>query len=53
VPGFLETPLDEREGYARYAEDLATLRSLRAATPAVAATAASAPPVTRRRSTVK
>jgi len=28
VPGFLETPLDER-GYARYAEDLATLRGLR------------------------
>jgi deoxyribonuclease-4 len=27
VPGFLETPLDDR-GYARYAEDLATLRSL-------------------------
>lgn len=29
VPGYLETPLDTR-GYARYAEDLATLRSLRA-----------------------
>ena len=28
VPGFLETPLDDR-GYARYAEDLATLRGLR------------------------
>jgi deoxyribonuclease-4 len=28
VPGYLETPLDER-GYARYAEDLATLRELR------------------------
>jgi deoxyribonuclease-4 len=27
VPGFLETPLDEN-GYDRYAEDLATLRSL-------------------------
>jgi deoxyribonuclease IV len=27
VPGFLETPLDEND-YARYAEDLATLRSL-------------------------
>jgi len=27
VPGYLETPLDDR-GYARYAEDLATLRSL-------------------------
>jgi len=28
VPGYLETPLDDH-GYARYAEDLATLRSLR------------------------
>jgi deoxyribonuclease-4 len=27
VPGYLETPLDDR-GYARYAEDIATLRSL-------------------------
>ncbi|MGP8077151.1 MAG: deoxyribonuclease IV [Thermoplasmata archaeon] len=27
VPGYLETPLDDR-GYARYAEDLVTLRSL-------------------------
>ncbi len=27
VPGFLETPLDAND-YARYAEDLATLRSL-------------------------
>ncbi len=27
VPGYLETPLDDRD-YARYAEDLATLRSL-------------------------
>ncbi len=27
VPGYLETPIDDR-GYARYAEDLATLRSL-------------------------
>ncbi len=34
VPGFLETPLDDRD-YARYAEDLATLRRLigRARTP--------------------
>jgi len=30
VPGFLETPLDERD-YERYAEDLATLRGLRSA----------------------
>jgi len=29
TPGYLETPLDDREHYARYAEDLATLRSLR------------------------
>ncbi len=28
VPGYLETPLDDR-GYARYAEDIATLRGLR------------------------
>jgi len=28
VPGYLETPLDPATGYARYAEDLATLRSL-------------------------
>jgi len=28
LPGYLETPIDDR-GYARYAEDLATLRSLR------------------------
>ena len=28
LPGYLETPLDDR-GYARYAEDLATLRGLR------------------------
>ena len=30
IPGYLETPLDDR-GYARYAEDLATLRGLRGA----------------------
>ncbi|MGA9839910.1 MAG: deoxyribonuclease IV [Thermoplasmata archaeon] len=28
TPGYLETPLDGNDGYARYAEDLATLRSL-------------------------
>jgi deoxyribonuclease IV len=28
VPGYLETPLDEATGYARYAEDLSTLRAL-------------------------
>jgi deoxyribonuclease IV len=31
VPGYLETPLDD-DGYARYAEDLATLRKLRSTT---------------------
>jgi len=51
VPGYLETPLDDR-GYARYAEDLVTLRSLEGA-------ASAAPPrkiarrTTRRASTVK
>jgi len=33
VPGYLETPLDDN-GYARYAEDLATLRGLLAASAA-------------------
>jgi deoxyribonuclease IV len=28
IPGFLETPLDVKTGYARYAADLVTLRSL-------------------------
>jgi deoxyribonuclease IV len=32
IPGYLETPLDDR-GYARYAEDLATLRASGPATP--------------------
>ena len=32
VPGYLETPLDDR-GYARYAEDLGTLRALAAGRP--------------------
>ena len=32
VPGYLETPIDDR-GYARYAEDLATLRGLLHASP--------------------
>ena len=32
VPGYLETPLDG-QGYARYAEDLATLRGLRPSRP--------------------
>ncbi len=28
VPGYLETPLDPKTGYSRYAEDLATLRAV-------------------------
>jgi len=36
TPGYLETPLDDH-GYARYAEDLATLRSLRTTDPGPAA----------------
>jgi deoxyribonuclease IV len=40
IPGYLETPLDDR-GYARYAEDLAALRSLLTGEPPVL----SAPPV--------
>ncbi|MGP8146945.1 MAG: deoxyribonuclease IV [Thermoplasmata archaeon] len=39
TPGYLETPLDDR-GYARYAEDLSTLRSLLGA--------ASVPPTARK-----
>jgi len=54
VPGFLETPLDDR-GYARYAEDLVTLRSLlgstarpRTARKSRGPTGARAPPRPRR-----
>jgi deoxyribonuclease IV len=43
VPGYLETPIDDR-GYARYAEDLATLRGLLDTSPAPPA----APPAGRR-----
>jgi deoxyribonuclease IV len=46
VPGYLETPLDTTTGYQRYAEDLATLRSLLPG----AAPAAPARPSPRRRS---
>ena len=53
VPGYLETPLDER-GYARYAEDLLTLQALR---PPMASGVAPARPARRggasRSSTVK
>ena len=52
VPGYLETPLDDR-GYARYAEDLVTLRALTAPArpaPARRARRAARP---RRASTVK
>ncbi len=38
TPGYLETPLDDH-GYARYAEDLATLRAQIGASPADAGTA--------------
>lgn len=44
VPGYLETPLDAGGGYGRYAQDLATLRSLLPGTPAADA----ARPVRRR-----
>ena len=42
VPGYLETPLDD-DGYARYAEDLATLRSLTGASAARRPAGAPAP----------
>jgi deoxyribonuclease IV len=52
VPGYLETPLDDR-GYARYAEDLATLRGL-ARTEEKSPGKSRAPrPASRRASTVK
>ncbi len=44
TPGYLETPLDENGGYAQYATDLSTLRSLLAAPAAPAA----GPPARRR-----
>ena len=52
VPGFLETPLDDR-GYARYAEDLATLRSLETAARPSPPRSAAPRRGTRRASTVK
>lgn len=55
VPGYLETPLDEKvDGYARYAEDLATLRSLLGETRgSPRPSSAARPPSRRRSSTVK
>ncbi len=52
VPGYLETPLDDH-GYARYAEDLVTLRSLRAAAPGPSAKRAPGRRRARRISTIK
>ncbi len=52
TPGYLETPLDD-DGYARYAADLRTLRSLEAPSPVVGRTARRAPTRRRRSSTVK
>jgi deoxyribonuclease IV len=52
VPGYLETPLDDR-GYDRYAEDLATLRSLEVPKGKSRARSAPVPRTSRRASTVK
>lgn len=52
VPGFLETPLDDR-GYARYAEDLLTLRALIAPAAKASPPRSVAAPKRRRASTVK
>ena len=52
VPGYLETPLDER-GYARYAEDLVTLRGLLDPAPAAANGRPGGRRSTSRSSTVK
>ncbi|MGP8073724.1 MAG: deoxyribonuclease IV [Thermoplasmata archaeon] len=52
VPAYLETPLDER-GYARYAEDLVTLRDLIDSGRKPAARRRAAGPAARRASTVK
>jgi deoxyribonuclease IV len=52
VPGYLETPLDDH-GYARYAEDLATLRSELAAPAPAAGTASARPRARATSSTVK
>ncbi len=46
VPGYLETPLDDR-GYARYAEDLATLRASATTSPRRAGPRASPRPKAR------
>lgn len=52
VPGYLETPIDDR-GYARYAEELRTLRGLLAGPPAKVPAGAAPRPRSRRRPTVK
>ena len=53
TPGYLETPIDEATGYARYAADLVTLRSLLAETGDPVPKAAARRRTTRRASTVK
>jgi len=52
VPGYLETPIDDR-GYARYAEDLATLRGLLAPSPTSVSGAPGGRRAAPRSSTVK
>lgn len=52
VPGYLETPLDDR-GYDQYAEDLGTLRSLEGSAKKSRPRRPAAPRATRRASTVK
>ncbi len=52
VPGFLETPLDDA-GYARYAEDLTTLRSLAGRAPKPVPRRRTGGGTARRASTVK
>ena len=53
TPGYLETPIDEATGYARYAADLRTLRSLLPGTPRAPETAAHPRRARARSSTVK
>jgi deoxyribonuclease IV len=49
-PGYLETPLDEND-YARYVEDLATLRAVAGEAAPAPVPSPSAPAATRRRGT--
>ncbi len=53
TPGYLETPIDEATGYARYAADLRTLRSLLPGAPRPPETSARPRRVRARSSTVK